>query len=679
MNKPLLKASLLFLFSLGSEPMFGADYLSSPSDPLASLATKNVYSYLASRRDQSENRMIEGQHLGGINDIVTAEHPDAEGLKIENHYIDGKLPGFVGTRYDASYLQVQEPYPYVLSLDYCTTINNELIEIWNAYQPIIQITAVPRNPWNPDVGRSPDTPSTQKISALLADADNPPGSINDIAHQSFWAEIDLIGTALQQLEDAGVPIVFRPFAEFNQSNKYYFEGQLSTHFKALWIDVYEYYISEPPLGKGLHNLLFCWEVWALNCSPASANIGPWHPGSDYVDVVAGAFYFEPGYDYFDADGNFTFAESPRPAEDQAVYNYLVGRNRPFGAAQYGLNKGTPNIQDHRFTRDFMEYSTAAAPTNPMAFAYYWSGNREVQLQANAVEFVNDAWVATADDLPAFNPASVTLDSLSQIYDGAPKPVTAITDPADLSVSFTYDGSNTPPINAGTYSVVGTVTSPHYTGSAAGTLAIAKASQLIDFQSFSPIYYGDSAPPLLAGATSGQPVVFSILSGNADIESGTLSYHSTGTIIIEANADGGTNYEPAESTQQSLQVLPSFYSWIENAAPLEDANADGILNLLAYGLGLSPTARATQASEFSPGLPYVTLQDGTVSIEFVTASDRTDIAVIVEGSTDMQTWTELPFTVVATSGNWRRCRAESATGSQDHQFMRVRVQQEFVAP
>lgn len=663
---------LMFGLGCGVTPTWAIDYQPTPTDLLASSATKNVYTYLATRRGQSQNRMIEGQHLGGINQIVTAEHPDAAGLEMTSHLIDGKLPGFVGVRYDSDYKQVDKPYPYVLRLDYCTTINNELIEIWNTYQPIIQVTAIPRNPWAPNKGREPDNPATQKISILLSDAPDTPEKRN------FWTEIDLIADALQQLENAGIPIIFRPFAEFNQANKYYYAGQNSTDFKKLWIEVYNHYVTT----RELHNLLFCWEVWALNRKPADAypTIGDWYPYG-YVDVVAGAYYFQPEsqIDYLDdVTGEFSFDNSD--PEDQGIYDFLTGQDRPFGAAQYGLNQGTGMPGDHDFTLKFMDYS------EELAFAYYWDTPQEVQEQLNKVTFVNEPRIATANDLPAFSVAEVILEGLDQTYDGTPRVVTATTEPADLSVSITYDGSSLAPTVAGSYEVVGSVTAPFYTGSATGTLVVAKAAQSISFPTLGSIYYGEPAPALTAEATSGGSVVFSVVSGPADIVGSSLVYDGAGTVIIAADEAGGTNYEAAPTVQSSLVIQPSFYSWIENdgeplEAPgaLDDDNEDGVVNLLAYGLGLSPTARALPTEAFSPGLPYVALQDGDIAIEFVIDSNRTDIEVFAEVSTDLQTWFELPYTVVGTSGNWQRCRAESAIGAEVRQFLRVRVEQIFSLP
>ncbi len=66
-------------------------------------------------------------------------------------------------------------------------------------------------------------------------------------------------------------------------------------------------------------------------------------------------------------------------------------------------------------------------------------------------------------------AIVTLDGLGQTYDGAPKLVTATTQPPGLTVDITYDGLPDAPTNAGSYTVIGTVNDPAYFGGATNTL------------------------------------------------------------------------------------------------------------------------------------------------------------------------------------------------------------------
>jgi len=81
-------------------------------------------------------------------------------------------------------------------------------------------------------------------------------------------------------------------------------------------------------------------------------------------------------------------------------------------------------------------------------------------------------------------ASVQLGDLSGIYDGSPKPVSTITDPAGLAVSVTYNGSGTIPTDAGSYTVMAVITDSDYTGSASGTLVITQANVSSYYQYYS---------------------------------------------------------------------------------------------------------------------------------------------------------------------------------------------------
>lgn len=67
--------------------------------------------------------------------------------------------------------------------------------------------------------------------------------------------------------------------------------------------------------------------------------------------------------------------------------------------------------------------------------------------------------------------TVTLGELSTTFDGLPKSVSVTTVPADLPVVVTYNGSTTPPTDAGLYTVVATLDHPNYAGTATGQLVI----------------------------------------------------------------------------------------------------------------------------------------------------------------------------------------------------------------
>ena len=67
--------------------------------------------------------------------------------------------------------------------------------------------------------------------------------------------------------------------------------------------------------------------------------------------------------------------------------------------------------------------------------------------------------------------TVTLGNLKQRYDGLPKPVTVTTNPGNVDVTVTYNGSSEPPVYPGIYDVVATVTEDGYVGSATAQLEI----------------------------------------------------------------------------------------------------------------------------------------------------------------------------------------------------------------
>jgi MBG domain/CARDB len=99
-------------------------------------------------------------------------------------------------------------------------------------------------------------------------------------------------------------------------------------------------------------------------------------------------------------------------------------------------------------------------------------------------------------------ATVTLSNLNFTYDGSPHAATATTTPANRAVEIRYNGSLTPPTNAGSYSVVATITDPNYQGSATATLTINKANATVTLSNLNHTYDGT---PKTATATANQTV------------------------------------------------------------------------------------------------------------------------------------------------------------------------------
>jgi fibronectin-binding autotransporter adhesin len=154
------------------------------------------------------------------------------------------------------------------------------------------------------------------------------------------------------------------------------------------------------------------------------------------------------------------------------------------------------------------------------------------------------------------PAQVTLSNLNQIYNnGTPISVGVTTNPPSLAHSITYDGLTNEPTTAGSYDIVATVTDPDYSGTATGTLVIAKAAQTINFAALDPIGNNITTLALTATASSGLPVSYtSSDSSIATVSGNTLTIVGIGTTTITASQPGDNNYEAAADIQRTLEVI-----------------------------------------------------------------------------------------------------------------------------
>lgn len=153
------------------------------------------------------------------------------------------------------------------------------------------------------------------------------------------------------------------------------------------------------------------------------------------------------------------------------------------------------------------------------------------------------------------PATVTLSSLNQSYDSFQKSVIATTVPPGLDVQVTYNGSADPPVNAGSYSVVATITAPNYSGSDSQTFTISQASQSISFGALSPI--SDDQASYTPGATATSGLVVSYGSSNtavASVSGGVLNIVGVGNTVITANQPGNVNFTAAAPVAQTLTVV-----------------------------------------------------------------------------------------------------------------------------
>jgi len=91
-------------------------------------------------------------------------------------------------------------------------------------------------------------------------------------------------------------------------------------------------------------------------------------------------------------------------------------------------------------------------------------------------------------------------------------------------------------------------------SGVGTAPVTQPQTITFTPPTSPITYGASPITLLAtGGGSGNPVIFSVVSGPGTVTGSTLTVTGVGTIVVAANQAGNTNYTAATQVTQNIVV------------------------------------------------------------------------------------------------------------------------------
>jgi formylglycine-generating enzyme required for sulfatase activity len=152
------------------------------------------------------------------------------------------------------------------------------------------------------------------------------------------------------------------------------------------------------------------------------------------------------------------------------------------------------------------------------------------------------------------PATLALGNLSHTYDGTAKSPSATTDPPGLAVTYAYNGSTAPAVNAGDYAVLANIDDPRYQGSATATLAIAKAAQSIHFPQPAAPITTDTVILSASGGGSGNPITFAVTGGPGNLQgSNQLVFTGAGAVTVTASQSGNGNYLDAPAVPRTLTV------------------------------------------------------------------------------------------------------------------------------
>lgn len=124
-------------------------------------------------------------------------------------------------------------------------------------------------------------------------------------------------------------------------------------------------------------------------------------------------------------------------------------------------------------------------------------------------------------------AAITLGNLDQTYDGGAKTATAATSPEGLMVTLSYNGSPTPPVSAGSYTVTATIADPNYGGATGGTLTIHKRTASVILGDLTHTYDGTPRSATVTTHPAG-------LTANLLYDRSGIAPTAVGTYAVEAS-------------------------------------------------------------------------------------------------------------------------------------------------
>ena len=200
-----------------------------------------------------------GSYLfGQVATWVHNENPDMDHAsnwlrKVFDH--TGKMPRYGCVTYDFD----DNPFPD-------TTWNQGVKKMWDRGL-IVGVFSFYANPsggrWN-----SPVT-----IEPIFAPGDNP-------TKQNFYKQMDRMAANLKWLKDQGIPVIYTPFVESDDKNKWHSKGGPQTAIK-LYRLVHDTFTKD----KGLDNL-----IWAYHTTGNDGALAKYYPGDAYVDILGKSAY-----------------------------------------------------------------------------------------------------------------------------------------------------------------------------------------------------------------------------------------------------------------------------------------------------------------------------------------------------------------------------------------------------
>ncbi len=280
------------------------------------------------------------------------------------------------------------------------------------------------------------------------------------------------------------------------------------------------------------------------------------------------------------------------------------------------------------------FSVVSGPATLSGNTVSITGAGTVLIQANQPGNINFSAAAPVQQSFVVSKANlnVTADSKTIVFGDALPPLTFTYNTTDfvngetvanidVAPSIGTTASNTS--NAGIYpiSLSGGSDNNYNLLFTNATLTITKANQTIAFTDPADITYGAPNFDLVASATSGLPVTFSIVSGPATLSGNTVSITGAGTVLIQANQPGNVNFSAAAPVQQSFVVSKANLNVTADSKTIVFGDAlpaltftynttDFVNGETVANIDVAPSISTTASNTSNAGIYPITLSGGS---------------------------------------------------------------------
>jgi mannan endo-1,4-beta-mannosidase len=354
-----------------------------PAPTVFVIQRDQVLDYIATLSSAPNFRgAISGQNCYHGDEITDGSYQRGYRTMIEAlHEKTGEWPGIIGLDYEwaLSFTSAQLSEANDVLIDYAHEGG------------IVMITFTPQNPWFNDetnlaINPGSSTGPSGTISNLPSGA-----NLNDLllpgkpVYTAWMRKLDRIAGALQELQNAGVVVLFRPMQEMNAS---WFWWGISSHpsdpepYIQVYRAMHDYFTNE----KGLDNLIWVYSpssTYGNDTQTSSVFRGvDWtYPGDSYIDIVAGTNY----------------------SDDMSISDYTtyVKMGKPIGIAEYGLPDGSNLLNGTWDTSLIIKRIKNDYPH--IAFWVTWhsypGSSWSMVSNLNADILLADPFVINRDDLP----------------------------------------------------------------------------------------------------------------------------------------------------------------------------------------------------------------------------------------------------------------------------------------